>query len=186
MLASAPATRAQVAAHAANVSHTLNTLEKCRALLGNRPLVMNSLVRTPEDNADADGSLTSGHLDGSAVDFYVPATKSPARTAMAPETVMQLLAPNVPGLGIDQLILYKTHVHVGTGPKKRGQLLDARFGKPLRAWTPSGTIPPAQADATRATAAAPGAPGGPDDGLVKLLVAAVTLGLCWLFLALTK
>jgi hypothetical protein len=107
---------------ASNISRTVALMERIRVRLGNRPVFLHSLARTPE-HLDYD-SETSAHLPGLAADFSVE--------GMTPDEVMAILAPEARALGIDQLILYGDHVHASADPRERAQTLDARFGNPLR------------------------------------------------------
>ncbi len=176
LAASSPATPADVQENARNIGHTLETLEKIRALLGDRPITMTSLLRTAQENAQEGGSPTSGHLNGSAVDFQV--------SGLTGDQVVRLLAPHVIPLGLDQVIVYQGHIHVGTGAKRRGQILDKRSGV-LTVWTPDAIIPPPIVpDATRTPGAmTPQTPAPKKDNralIIGAIIAALGGILAWL------
>lgn len=77
------------------------------------PGKVTSGARTAAQNAKVGGSATSSHLDAHAYD-WAPADGDTARAAKA------LAAAGIP---YDQIIDEGTHVHVGYGPKMRGQTL---------------------------------------------------------------
>jgi hypothetical protein len=77
------------------------------------PGVISSAARSAARNAAVGGSPTSSHLTDQALDF-VPHDGDTARAAKA------LAASGVP---YDQIIDEGNHVHVGWGPKMRGQFL---------------------------------------------------------------
>lgn len=104
----------------ANARTTAQWLEVARAVLGGNPVTVTSGYRPPRVNAEAGGSLTSDHLEGLAADWTVhdmTAFQVYRRLVAAQES--RLLAP------FDQLIFYALdgHIHVGLGPKMRGEIL---------------------------------------------------------------
>ncbi len=84
---------------------TMAGMERVRACLGNKPIRIHSGYRCERLNALVGGSKTSQHMRGQAVDF----TCSAFGTNKA---VAARLAFNAMVLGIDQVILEKTWVHV--------------------------------------------------------------------------
>lgn len=97
---------------------TADRMEKVRALLGDKPIIVLSGYRSPAVNAAVGGSKSSAHMTGHAVDFICPRFGTPAQVAAH-------LAKHL--TGFDQLIEeFGEWVHVGFGPGKRGQKLTAR------------------------------------------------------------
>lgn len=97
---------------------TADRMEKVRALLGDKPIIVLSGYRSPAVNAAVGGSKSSAHMTGHAVDFICPRFGTPAQVAAH-------LAKHL--TGFDQLIEeFGDWVHVGFGPGKRGQKLTAR------------------------------------------------------------
>ncbi len=97
---------------------TADRMEKVRALLDDKPIIVLSGYRSPAVNAAVDGSKSSAHMTGHAVDFICPRFGTPAQVAAH-------LAKHL--TGFDQLIEeFGEWVHVGFGPGKRGQKLTAR------------------------------------------------------------
>ena len=76
------------------------------------PGTITSAKRSASRNAAVGGSPTSSHLTGDAFDF-VPKDRDTARAAKA------LAAAGIP---YDQILDEGDHVHIGWGPKMRGQL----------------------------------------------------------------
>jgi len=90
-------------------------LERVRAILGDKPLVISSGYRSPEVNRAAAGAKSSAHLSGWAIDFTCPAFGTPLQIAQR---------INVVGVTFDQLIHeYGRWVHISFDPQRRGQLL---------------------------------------------------------------
>lgn len=89
-------------------------LEFIRVLLGNYPIVIISAFRCKEVNTGVFGSKTSSHLDGLAADF-VPkngrSLRENARTIIDSE------------LDFDQIIIYKTFIHIGFDKRMRRQVI---------------------------------------------------------------
>jgi zinc D-Ala-D-Ala carboxypeptidase len=97
---------------------TADRMEKVRALLGDKPIIVLSGYRSPAVNAAVGGSKSSAHMTGHAVDFICPRFGTPAQ-------VTAHLAKHL--TGFDQLIEeFGDWVHVGFGPGRRGQKLTAR------------------------------------------------------------
>lgn len=97
---------------------TADRMEKVRALLGDKPIIVLSGYRSPAVNAAVGGSKSSAHMTGHAVDFICPRFGTPAQVAAH-------LAKHL--TGFDQLIEeFGDWVHVGFGPGRRGQKLTAR------------------------------------------------------------
>lgn len=89
-------------------------LEFIRLLLGNYPIIINSAFRNIEVNAGLFGSSTSSHLDGLAADIVPGNSKSIRDNALAiKESVLEF----------DQIIIYKTFLHIGFGKKMRRQII---------------------------------------------------------------
>ncbi len=92
-------------------------LEAARAVVG-APLRVTSGYRTPSENAAAGGVPDSDHLRGLAADFEA--------VGLTPYAVYRRLAAGRVQLPpFDQLIFYASddHVHVGLGPRQRGEVL---------------------------------------------------------------
>lgn len=90
-------------------------MEQVRALLGGKPITITSWYRPPDKNAAVGGSATSDHPTGRASDFKVK--------GMTPHEVVAALMPQLARLGIDQVIEYSGHTHIGTGGRRRAQAL---------------------------------------------------------------
>ena len=91
----------------ANLTRTAETMEKVRALLGDRPILISSGYRSPQVNAAVGGSKSSAHMSGLAVDFSCPGFGTP-------KAICKKLEPHMKALGVDQLIHeYDTWVHLG-------------------------------------------------------------------------
>lgn len=89
-------------------------LEFIRLLLGNYPIIVNSAFRNIEVNAGLFGSSTSSHLDGLAADIVPGNNKSIRENAL---TIKES------ALDYDQIIVYKTFIHIGFGKKMRRQII---------------------------------------------------------------
>jgi len=88
----------------ANLKLVAAAMERVRARLGNRPMVVHSGYRSPEVNRAVGGVATSAHCRGLACDFVCPAFGTPEEVARA------ILNCDV---AYDQLILEYGWVHVG-------------------------------------------------------------------------
>ena len=82
--------------------------------LAGRQFIITRCYSTPEVNRAVGGSVTSAHVKGLAVDFKVP--------GMSPRDVVAAIRKS--GVKFDQLILEPTWVHIGRGPRMRGQVLE--------------------------------------------------------------
>lgn len=91
-------------------------LERVRAALRSSPMAISSGYRSPALNAAVGGSKTSQHMVGLAADFTCPAFGPP-------EKIFEQLAPMLRLLGIDQLILEATWVHVSFTLEPRYQAI---------------------------------------------------------------
>ena len=97
-----------------NLRHLASRLEFIRLLLGNYPVVVNSAFRNTEVNAGVFGSRTSSHIDGLAADIVPGNNKSIRENA-------QIIIEST--LEFDQIIIYKTFLHIGFGEKMRRQVI---------------------------------------------------------------
>lgn len=88
-------------------------MEIVRTLLGNRPIRVNSAFRTIKVNRLVGGSNTSDHITGYAVDF--------APSNISIETAARILRNSA--LHFDQLIQYKTYLHISFAPRMRQQYI---------------------------------------------------------------
>lgn len=96
------------------IINTASRLDVVRALLGS-PVLISSGYRSPELNKAIGGSPTSNHLTGEAVDFTCPLYGTP-------QDVFKRIRES--SVQFDQLILeFGRWVHIGFGPKNRGQVL---------------------------------------------------------------
>lgn len=86
-------------------SNLVTKLQKLRDLIG-KPIIINSAYRTPSHNKKVNGSPTSQHLLGKAVDIRV--------NGISPDT----LAKYAEKVGFDGIGIYKNFVHVDVRGKK--------------------------------------------------------------------
>ena len=87
--------------------HTAETMEKVRALLGDKPILISSGYRNHWVNSAVGGSKNSAHISGLAVDFTCPGFGTPL-------DICKELEPHMVELKIDQLIYeFETWVHLG-------------------------------------------------------------------------
>ena len=89
-------------------------LESIRAMLGDCPIIVNSAFRSKEVNAGVFGSRTSSHLDGLAADI-VPGNNRSIR-----ENALTIIESS---LEFDQIIVYKTFIHLGFDKRMRRQVI---------------------------------------------------------------
>lgn len=89
-------------------------LEFIRLLLGNYPVIVNSAFRNTEVNAGVFGSPTSSHLDGLAVDIVPNNNRNIRENAL---TIKES------ALEFDQIIVYKTFIHIGFDKRMRHQVI---------------------------------------------------------------
>ena len=100
-------------------------LEPIRSMLGNRPITVSSGYRSPQLNAAVNGSNSSAHSIGFAVDFN-------CHSFGDTKAVATFLAQELPKRGIkfDQLILeFGSWIHLGMYNRQmqqRGQILTFR------------------------------------------------------------
>lgn len=97
-----------------NLRYLASRLEFIRLLLGNCPIVVNSAFRNTEVNAGVFGSSTSSHIDGLAADIVPGNSKSIRENAL---TIKES------SLEFDQIIIYKSFIHIGFGKKMRRQVI---------------------------------------------------------------
>jgi uncharacterized protein YcbK (DUF882 family) len=105
-----------------NLQRTAETMEKVRAILGDKPILISSGYRSPPVNAAVGGSKNSAHMSGLAVDFSCPGFGTP-------RAICKKLQPHMKELGVDQLIYeYDTWVHLGLGdaPRHMALTIDAK------------------------------------------------------------
>lgn len=98
-----------------NLKFTAAGLERIRALV-QKPIIVLSGYRCPELNGAVNGSPNSQHIRCEAADIIIPDYGTPFQVAKA-------LVKFVKVLGIDQLILEKTWVHVSFTHSPRYQIL---------------------------------------------------------------
>ena len=92
-----------------NLTYTAQQMEKVRAILGNKPIQVNSAYRSDAVNRAVGGVTTSAHSFGFAVDFVCPQFGTPYE-------VCEALIKG--GMKFDQLIHEKRRwVHIGFGLK---------------------------------------------------------------------
>lgn len=92
-----------------NLTYTAQQMQKVRAILGNKPIQVNSAYRSDAVNRAVGGVTTSAHSFGFAVDFVCPAFGTPYE-------VCEALIKG--GMKFDQLIHEKRRwVHIGFGLK---------------------------------------------------------------------
>lgn len=88
-----------------NLRFSAAGLERIRAILRDLPIKVHSWYRCEALNKLVGGSKTSQHMMGLAIDFTCPAYGNPRQ-------ICQRLSDSMKFLGIDQLILEGTWVHV--------------------------------------------------------------------------
>ncbi|WP_186247386.1 D-Ala-D-Ala carboxypeptidase family metallohydrolase [Burkholderia gladioli] len=105
-----------------NLTRTAQLLEKVRAELGDKPVLISSGYRCDALNRAVGGATNSAHGQGLAADFICPGFGSPL------DICKRLAAARIE---FDQLIQEGTWVHIGlaaAGKKPRHQVLTAHFG----------------------------------------------------------
>jgi hypothetical protein len=106
-----------------NLQRTAEVMEKVRAILGDKPILISSGYRSPQVNAAVGGSKSSAHMSGLAVDFSCPGFGTPL-------AICRALQPHMKALGIDQLIHeYSTWVHLGLSagtPRHMAMTIDTK------------------------------------------------------------
>lgn len=100
-----------------NLEFTMAGCERIRAYLGHA-MTITSGYRCPELNHEVGGAENSQHLSAQAADFICPGFGPP-------RLIVKALKPMRFVLGIDQLILEKTWVHVSFTAQPRYQVLEA-------------------------------------------------------------
>jgi len=101
-----------------NLRETAKAMEKVRALLGNKPILISSGYRSLALNTAVGGSASSAHIRGEAVDFICPGFGSPLEICRA------IAASD---LAFDQLIEEAgAWVHLGFGGRWRREVLTWR------------------------------------------------------------
>jgi zinc D-Ala-D-Ala carboxypeptidase len=104
----------------AELTKTAAQMEKVKAILDGKPVLVNSAYRSPVVNKAVGGVGTSAHCYGYAVDFIAPKFGTPLEICHALKNA---------GLAMDQVIEEGTWVHVSFDPRMRGQYLTMRKGK---------------------------------------------------------
>lgn len=94
--------------------------EEVRALLGGKPLTINSAYRTEDYNLLVAGAKMSQHVQGRAIDFTHPTLKPREVFALMRDAAAAGKLPLLGGLGS-----YRTFVHMDTRP---------RIGRRLAMW----------------------------------------------------
>ncbi|MGB4467574.1 MAG: D-Ala-D-Ala carboxypeptidase family metallohydrolase [Azovibrio sp.] len=103
------------AEHLANLVKLADTLEKVRAVLGGKPIKINSGYRSVDVNKTVGGARASAHLTGMAADFVCPGFGSPLEVCQAVKEA---------GITLDQLIHeHGRWVHIGINQSPRMQYL---------------------------------------------------------------
>lgn len=104
-----------------NLRWTIAGLERVRAILGGHPIKVHSGYRCPTLNREVGGVEGSKHLHGQAVDFTCAKFGDP-------RAIVVKLYSWVEVLGIDQLILEPSWVHVSFTDTPRGEVLTLSGG----------------------------------------------------------
>lgn len=111
-----------------NLLRLAEFLERVKAALGGKPIMINSAYRGPEVNAHVGGSKNSQHMVGCAADIRVP--------GMTPDQVCRAIIEA--DLPFDQLIREFdswTHVSVpneaGSTPRKQALIIDKTGTRPF-------------------------------------------------------
>lgn len=89
-------------------------------LLANIHFSVTSARRTPEQNKACNGSPTSQHLMGEAIDIKPYGSTSFNRLLEMIHDYSDHLSPH------DQLIIYPDFIHISFGPRSRRQVIDKR------------------------------------------------------------
>lgn len=104
-----------------NIQNSAEKLDKIREYLG-FPLIVSSWYRCDELNKAVDGSVTSDHRNGFAIDLVSRSLDCIALATSFVEACEKLKIP------YDQIIFEHTWVHISFAPRNRGQKLTARAG----------------------------------------------------------
>lgn len=87
------------------MKYSASQMEKVRAALDNRPVLVNSWLRVPALNAAVGGSGTSQHMKGEAIDFICPGFGTPYEVCMRISALKEVIR-------YDQLIYEGNWVHI--------------------------------------------------------------------------
>jgi zinc D-Ala-D-Ala carboxypeptidase len=91
------------------IKETAWRMEIVRVLTGGKPIYVNSCFRSERVNRLVNGSPTSDHRKGVAVDFTIK--------GLTIKQTADIISASA--LDYDQLILYKGHLHIGFGSRMR-------------------------------------------------------------------
>lgn len=107
-----------------NAVFAATKMERVRAILGGKPILVNSWFRNHAVNKKVGGVPNSDHLEAVAIDFRCPSYGTPKEIA-------KLLAQKVGELNFDQLIFEQTWVHISFRNDRtpRNQVLTMQGGK---------------------------------------------------------
>lgn len=89
-------------------------------LSANAHFVVTSAKRTPEQNKAAGGVSNSQHLTGDAIDFKPYGSTTYDELLALIHQYSDFVCP------FDQLILYRSFIHISFSDKKRRQVIDKR------------------------------------------------------------
>lgn len=99
----------------ANMKIAAQGMEKARAILNNKPILISSWYRSPQLNKAVKGAKNSAHMTGWAIDFICPGFSNV-------RDVCRTLAYS--GLGFDQIIYeFDSWCHISFDPQARGEVL---------------------------------------------------------------
>lgn len=113
------------AEHIANIFNTAHNMEIVRAILGRKPIKINSWYRSPAVNKAVGGVPNSEHALGAAVDFTCASFGTPYE-------ICRTLVQYAHVLNYNQLIYEGTWVHISfppDGTKGKNQVLTIINGK---------------------------------------------------------
>ena len=113
----------------ANLTRLARFLEKVKALVGGKPIMVSSGYRSPALNKAIGGAATSQHCKGCAADFKVP--------GMTPDQLVRLITMS--SLEYDQVIReFDSWVHISvpndsnTAPRKQALIIDKQGTRPYK------------------------------------------------------
>lgn len=145
---------------AAHAQLSLEADERVRAWLGGGRLILSSLVRSAEFNAELENAaLHSPHLTGDGSDLV------PEDSTVLPNAA-EILAPYSPqfaGAGIDRIIISSDHLHVAIAPDGGGAGV-------LLIENPDGSFTDVSSPAAAAASAAPSSGSSPASSLALLVL----------------
>lgn len=104
-----------------NLTRLANALQKVRALLGNKVIIVSSGYRSPELNQKVGGSATSDHCKGLAADFICPSYGTPD------EIVRVVMASAIPFKQVIREFDKWVHFSIpeeGEAPRKQALIID--------------------------------------------------------------